>query len=217
MIKYREFSSRRDEVLIEYQEFYFNRFPQLFLHFYPSLRNGMVLHAVRNFNEYRSLHKSLFLPPTPGYYTENSTEEYYFSVSVFFISLIPQVIEKVSGKEATKLFHKASAWPVLSAGLAGIVSPERWLYESGDEVYPSSFESPYYCSLLDIVLPFHVKEILDFLKGTQNSADVNAYSNLCECTKNDIEKIAEELIAATKESENNFLTGNIPMHFNNKR
>ena len=214
MIHYKEFSKRGDEVLVEYVDFYHKKFPYIFRDFYPSLRNGVVLHAVRNLNDNKRLRSSILLNDN-GCHVHDSTEVYYFSVSLYFLSVIPQVITKILGDEATKLFYKAAAWPMLSAGLAGIVSPERWLFESGpdSELYPTSYEYPYYNSLLEIVLPFHIKEVSDFLSGNQKSADICAYSSLCEMSKNDIDKIVDELKMATKKSEDNFMNGKIPMHF----
>lgn len=87
---------------------------------------------------------------------------------MFFHVLLPQVVAKTFGREAAAAFHDASGWMRVSAGLGGNVGAEQWLYESGD-LYPMEKEVIYYNALIDAVLPFQKKEMLDFLKGGQPS------------------------------------------------
>ena len=205
-ISYKLFSSYKEETLVEYKNFYFNRFPQALQWYYPSWEKkyNTILHADRQFNEYRSLNPSILLACgshcNKDFYS--SEEEYYFSASVYFLCLIPHAIAKIAGDSTRDLFYKASGWPMLSAGLGGLVSPEQWLKES--KLEPSEYEVQFYNELLDIILPFHCSEITDFLSGGQSSADKKSYEALCASTADLIEQIIHEIELQVGITKNSF-------------
>ena len=172
-IDYKLFPTDRERTLTEYITFYQTRFPALFKWFYPSMReDGFVPFADRFKNDDRCFNGGtddwspnfLSLTVNPdgtfghidhrrpkdelGVYSMDPTALYFFSASVFFTALVPQVIWKVAGEDAWQAFCKAAAWPRMSAGLAGYVSAEQWIYESDEELlFPVPEEAPYYNAL----------------------------------------------------------------------
>ena len=150
-IMYKEFSKNPIMTQKYYKEFYFGIFKNLLFEYYPDRNTPnsdtpycFIKSAARNRAQYIKLGPSLFgkslnLP---------SEQQYFFSASMFFMSLIPQVIYKIAGDIAKNAFHRSSGWPILSCGLGGIMSPEQWLYES--EIIPVNKEVEYYNTLLDI-------------------------------------------------------------------
>ena len=132
----------------------------------------------------------------------SSEQQYFFSASIFFMSLIPQVIHKIIGDAARLAFHKSSGWPILSCGLGGIMSPEQWLHES--EIIPQHKEVEYYNDLLDIILPFHCNELQSFLSGAELSVDSKAYASLCKRADGKIDEIIREIEKVTEQAKQNF-------------
>ena len=144
--------------------------------------------------------------------TLDSNEQYFFSVSVFYTVLIPQVITKVLDRNGGKLFLKASAWPGISAGLGGCVSAEQWLYESED-LFPCIGEASYYNALLDIVFNFFKDDVRDFLEGNAYNANAAAYQQLTNLSRNKIQEILDEFTAAVQQSKENFKNGEHPIYY----
>ena len=246
-INYKNFATNKEQTLTDYISFYQTRFPALFKWYYPSLNsNGFVLFATRDKNKDRrfnggvnSWNPSLLtllgtsedfqsgkmssprsLKDELGDNYISSSELYFFSASVFFHVLIPQVIWKVAGEEAWELFCKAAAWPRMSAGLGGFVSAEQWLYETdldpnecSHEIFPIKEEAPYYNALLDIILGFHTEELTEFLKGNSPNADPDSFSKLHEIVKDKIEPIANELAVAVEAAKEHFLNGEHPVYY----
>ena len=226
-IRYQDFAANRKQTLAEYVSFYQTRFSALFKWFYPSMKDdGFVPFATRYHNEERQFnagfsgwnpHFFTFSPDIPkdelGIDHMDSEELYFFSTSVFFHALIPQVIWKVAGQDAWDLFCKAAAWPRMSAGLGGFVSAEQWLWESDQDLFPSPGEAPYYNTLLDIILGFHTEELTEFLKGKSPCADAESFSKLHEIVKDLVKPIAEELSAATEAAKVHFSNGEHPVYY----
>ena len=142
----------------------------------------------------------------------DSTEQYFFSVSVFYLVLIPQVITKVLGENGKALFLHVSGWPEVSAGLGGCVSAEQWLYESG-YLFPSIEEAPYYNTLLDITFSFFREELQTFLQGNDANTNSDAYKQLKDLAKDKISNVMEVLYIAVQQAEENFSTGQHPIYY----
>lgn len=209
MISYKEFSKNPSITQQCYKEFYFELFPHLLLEYYPDRNNpdkntpySFIKSAARNSRQNIKLGTSLNL---------SSEQQYFFSVSVFFGSLIPQVIYKISGDVAMMSFHRSSGWPIFSCGLGGIMSPEQWLYES--EIIPENKEVEYYNTLLDILLPFHCNELRLFLSGTELSVDSKAYASLCKRVDGKVEEIIREIEKVTEQAKLNFTLGRWSLYY----
>ena len=142
----------------------------------------------------------------------DSTEQYFFSVSVFYLVLIPQVITKVLGENGKTLFLHASGCPEVSSGLGGCVSAEQWLYESGD-LFPSIEEATYYNTLLDITFSFFREELQTFLQGNDANTNSDAYKQLKDLAKDKISNVMEMLYIAVQQAEVNFSTGQHPIYY----
>lgn len=209
MICYKEFSKNPSLTQECYKEFYFELFPHLLLEYYPDRNNPnkntpycIIKSATRNSNQNIKLGTSLNL---------SSEQQYFFSASMFFMSLIPQVIYKILGDAARLEFHRSSGWPILSCGLGGIMSPEKWLDES--EILPQDKEVEYYNDLLDIILPFHCNELQSFLSGTELSVDSKAYSSLCKRADRKVDEIIREIEKVTEQAKLNFTLGRWSLYY----
>lgn len=209
MISYKEFSKNPSITQECYKEFYFELFPHLLLEYYPDRNNpdkntpySFIKSAARNSRQNIKLGTSLNL---------SSEQQYFFSVSVFFGSLIPQVIYKIAGDVAMMSFHRSSGWPIFSCGLGGIMSPEQWLYES--EIIPENKEVEYYNTLLDILLPFHCNELRLFLSGTELSVDSKAYASLCKRVDGKVEEIIREIEKVIEQAKLNFTLGRWSLYY----
>ena len=218
-MNYKEFSTNPSATLQEYRDFFFNRFPELFQWYYPyrNQTGDCILAATRDKNMRRYLSAGPDTSPEEedvycSFRHASSEEQYYFSASVFFLVLIPQVICRVTGKEAAGFFHKASGWPRISAGLGGQVSAEQWILESGN-LFPEREECPYFNSLLDAILPFHQQEISNFLSGNQPTMDTGAYRALCAGVTGKVDAILDELASATRAAQGYFESKTPPVYY----
>jgi hypothetical protein len=217
MIDYKDFALHPSETLHYYKEFWFNHFSNLLTWYFPNRTDLMILYASRehNKNRYiRYIHSGLIAYNTTDKPCgiNGSTDEYFFSNSVFFYVLLPQVIAKTWGGEAARLFHKASGWIRTSAGLGGNVSAERWLYAS-EELYPSIEKVKYYNALIDIVSNFHKQEIIDFMKGDMISIDTESYKSLCEIASGSMSLFEETYDKAIEDAKNNFANQLHPTYY----
>lgn len=214
MIDYKDFALHPSETLHNYKEFWFNHFSNLLAWYFPNRTDLMILYASREHNKKRDIHSGLIAYNTTDKHCgiNGSTDEYFFSNSVFFYVLLPQVIAKTWGSDAARLFHKASGWIRTSAGLAGNVSAEQWLYESG-ELYPSIKKVKYYNALIDIVSNFHKQEIIDFMKGDMISIDTESYKSLCEIASGSTSLFEETFDKAIEDAKNNFANQVHPTYY----
>ena len=211
-VTYKDFDRIPDLTLKAYKDFYFKEFPKLLRWFYPSMSSDgrVILFAKREDNEDRRFYS---LIESPG--ELDSIGKYFFSVSVFFTCLIPQVLAKCINHKAMELFFRASGWPFMSAGLGGQISAELWLKES--ELKPEGKEVDWYNTLLDIVTDFFINEVASFLEGMEDSVETSAYEELVEMASGKIGEIKECLLAAVRNAKENFKTDNIPTYFLNPK
>lgn len=196
-LSYKDFGENPELTLSMFKDFYFECFPSILYWFYPDRNDesNMILSA----NHVEHLVLSLL-------------EKYFFSASVFFTNLIPQVLTRALGISARRLFLKASGWPEMSAGLGYLVSAEQWLKES-DGLLPCSGEAQYYNSLLDVLLPFFSNEVEAFLSGREPSISSQAYGELTRITVGRIDIVLEELSKAVDSAKEHFRTGQIPVYY----
>lgn len=209
-VTYKDFDRIPDLTLKAYKDFYFKEFPKLLRWFYPSMSSDgrVILFAKREDNEDRRFYR---LIEGPG--ELDSTGEYFFSVSVFFTCLIPQVLAKCISYKAMDMFFKASGWPLMSAGLGGQVSAELWLKES--KLMPEVKEVDWYNALLDIVTDFFVNEVTSFLEGEEDSVETSAYEELVGMACGKIDEVKECLRTAVSDAKENFKADRIPTYFLN--
>lgn len=191
--------------LPDYIKYWNEDFPQVLLWYYkewsnhPSNIPSLILSAKHNsFDDIRPT--ILLLEPSgkdgiidrKSPQTRISSDEFFFSASMYYLSLIPQVIAKTtSSPETARLFFRASGWPAISLGLGGFMSAEHILYESDLLPYPNEVQR--YISLLVIIHDYHKKEVVDFISGNAQSNDMNSYRLFCESANGFMEQICTEL------------------------
>lgn len=120
-----------------------------------------------------------------------ASNEYFFSVSMYYVSTIPQVICKIVSQKAARAFLNSSGWPAISLGLGGFMSSEQILYES--DLLPFPNEVNRYISLLKIIHPFHKKELIDYMSGKVRNLSPNEYAIFCEEVYGLKKQIVDEL------------------------
>lgn len=173
------------------------------LHNFNNSGKNMILSAKhRSFVDLlRPLNLSLLfteLSPRPKDNIERSetqnkicSNEYFFSASMYYLSVIPQIISKVIQPEIARNFLRSSGWPAISLGMGGYMSAEQILYES--ELLPYPNEVDRYISLISIIHNFHKEELSDYMLGSSPNLNNNAYSIFCSGVKKDTQRILLEL------------------------
>jgi hypothetical protein len=221
---YKKFEEQQDTALAEYKSFWFSKFNKAMRWYFPYVSHDstMILGATRRHNNYVHLYhghgRSGILDSDGGRTTNtdlifsDTCDEYYFSASVFYYVLLPQVVAKVFGTEAAAYFHKASGWMRISEGMGGNVSAEHWLERSG-ELYPREKEVQYYIALIDTIHGFHKKEMLEFLSGNAAALDMDAYKNLCNITSTSLTDFEKELDSAVESAKQHFKEEESPVYY----
>ena len=201
---YKKFEEQQNTALTEYKSFWFSKFIKALKWYFPYVSHDstMILGATRRHNNYVRLYYEL----------SDSCDQYYFSASVFYYVLLPQVVAKVFGTEAAAYFHKASGWMRISEGMGGNVSAEHWLERSG-ELFPREKEVQYYISLIDTIHGFHKKEMLEFLSGNAAALDMDAYKNLCNITSTSLADFEKELDSAVESAKQHFKEEESPVYY----
>mgnify|MGYP003556720877 FL=1 len=221
---YKKFEEQQDTALAEYKSFWFSKFIKALKWYFPYVRHDstMILGASRRNNNYvrlyegRRMSRILCFNRVKTTDTEvilsDSCDEYYFSASVFYYVLLPQVVAKVFGTEAAAYFHKASGWMRISEGMGGNVSAEHWLERSG-ELFPVEKEVQYYIALIDAIHDFHKREMLEFLSGNAAAVDMDAYRKLCNRTSTSLADFEKELDSAVESARQHFKEGDSPVYY----
>ena len=221
---YKKFAEQPDTALSEYKNFWFSKFIKALKWYFPYVSHDstMILGATRRHNNYVHLYhghgRSGILDSDSGRTTNtdlifsDTCDEYYFSASVFYYVLLPQVVAKVFGTEAAAYFHKASGWMRISEGMGGNVSAEHWLERSG-ELYPREKEVQYYIALIDTIHGFHKKEMLEFLSGNAAALDMDAYKKLCNISSSSLADFEKELDFAVESARQHFKEGDSPIYY----
>lgn len=241
-LSYKDFGENPELTLTMFKDFYFECFPSILYWFYPNRddESNMILSAnmwrsirdqygeiilprkivyhplislCHNQDDFSSRQNNLFYSNEyEEYLVLSSLEQYFFSASVFFTKLIPQVLTRALGISARRLFLKTSGWPEMSAGLGYLVSAEQWLKES-DGLLPCPGEAQYYNSLLDVLLPFFSNEVEAFLSGREPSISSQAYGELTKIAVGRTDIVLEELSKAVDSAKEHFRTGQIPVYY----
>ena len=221
---YKKFAEQPDTALSEYKNFWFSKFIKALKWYFPNVSRDftMILGASRSKNNYVRLYEGrgmsgiLCFDRVRTTNTEvilsDSCDEYYFSASVFYYVLLPQVVAKVFGTEAAAYFHKASGWMRISEGMGGNVSAEHWLERSG-ELFPMEKEVQYYIALIDAIHDFHKGEMLEFLRGNAAAVDMDAYRKLCNITSTLLADFEKELDSAVEAAKLHFKDGECPVYY----
>ena len=201
---YKKFAEQPDTALSEYKNFWFSKFIKALKWYFPNVSRDftMILGASRSKNNYVRLYYEL----------SDSCDQYYFSASVFYYVLLPQVVAKVFGTEAAAYFHKASGWMRISEGMGGNVGAEHWLERSG-ELFPAEKEVQYYIALIDAIHGFHKGEMLEFLSGNSAAVDTDAYRKLCNITSTSLADFEKELDSAVESARQHFKEGDSPVYY----
>ena len=206
----KDFATKPKETLDSFKSFYFNDFWEMLLWYYPDRiehNQELVILSAAGSIPQQELIQNLRL----RFRRLDAQKQFFFSVSVFFTCLIPQVLKKAIGAEAMEAFYKASGWPRMSAGLGGQISAELWLKES--ELYPSQEEASWYNSLLDIVENFFIQEVTEFLGGDKESVNSAAYKTLAGLASGKIDLVEQTMRTAILAAKDNFAAGNAPTYY----
>ena len=134
---------------------------------------------------------------------------FIFSGLYYFMLVIPQTIRRLFGEEVEYDFYRCTGWPLSSAGLGGYLHPEQMLSEAC--LFPVEVEYENYCAMLDIVSPFMLEEMRQFLSG-ENSNNLNAaaHCRLLTAMESQNEKFMNSIIAETTELYRQISGGNMP-------
>lgn len=124
----------------------------------------------------------------------------YFSISVFFMSLFPQVLGEVCDAEIMDKFHLCSGWPKLLCGMGGLMSPITVIEDSG--LAPDRYRIEEYVYTVKKIQEYQLEEFITFLKGNQPNLDHEKYAQLCEALKHKIQDVRMECEIQTEVFKN---------------
>lgn len=116
-----------------------------------------------------------------------------FSVAVFHIHSMAQVIGHLYGYSLMEDFLRASGWPLIHCGAGGHMHPIQVMLEG--RLYPlkSQFES--YINILNISKDFIKEYFSYFLQGNASNLNPEAYTRLCKVAN--IEALLDDIDAIT--------------------
>ena len=103
---------------------------------------------------------------------------YYFSLAVYFQSLLPQVVGEILGTDCMNDLYRCTGWPRLCCGMYGMVNPIQLLRES--MLCPSDEERDDYLFVFGKVKQTILNDFLDFLEGDQPNLNQEAYDRVVE-------------------------------------
>lgn len=128
---------------------------------------------------------------------KGSQHYHMFSVAVFHIHSMAQVIGHLYGYRLMEDFLRASGWPLIHCGAGGHMHPIQVMYEG--KLYPrkSQFES--YINILNISKDFIKEYFSYFLQGKATNLNPEAYTRLCkvaniEALLDDIDAIVDNYV-----------------------
>ena len=103
---------------------------------------------------------------------------YYFSLAIYFQSLLPQVVGKVLGVEVMNDLYRCTGWPRICCGMYSSMNPIQLLRES--VLCPSEEQLDDYLFVFAKVKKTIVNDFLDFLEGEQSNLNQDAYERVVE-------------------------------------
>lgn len=122
---------------------------------------------------------------------------YMFSVAVFHIHSMAQVVGHLYGYRLMEDFLMASGWPLIHCGLGGHMHPIQVMLEG--DLYPRKYQFESYIDILNISKDFIKESFSNFLQGDAPNSDPNAYTRLCnvviiEDLLDDLDAIADNYV-----------------------
>ena len=135
----------------------------------------------------------------PHLKTEQDGDEksIYFATIFFFMAMCNHTIYQLLGMDSLQNFLRATQWPMISCGLAGICPPQQTLQEA-DLVYEKNSENCQKAyALFCEVVPFMKEELNNFFSGNDENLNQAAYDAFCKAIAGKVDEfwqIADPLI-----------------------
>lgn len=171
-----------NKILDEFQEYYLHQFNEDLLSYYnfkpySSDENiALSLHCDRHFNKNK-------------YLKDTSCKRFcYFSLSVYFISLFPQVLGYLFGEDTMKDSMKCTGFPWLNCGLGGLLHPINILCESRLAPDDRKVTIEDYLFIFNKVRNFALDDFLEFFDGKHQNLNDEAYQHIVEILNHDDKK-----------------------------
>lgn len=129
--------------------------------------------------------------------------DFIFSGLYYFMLVIPQTIHRLFGKDTEDNFYRCTGWPLSS------LPPKQILSEVS--LFPVEIEYENYCAMLDVVAPFMIEEIRNFISGeNSNNLNATAYNELLTTMKDQNEKFINSIITEAVKFYRQFAGNNLP-------
>ena len=121
----------------------------------------------------------------------NAEHYFFFATAMLYTIVFPYVLFKKYGHNGVyREMLKASGWPQICVGMAGVTSPVYTMEMSG--LLPTEEHAAFNRSVIEMTSEYMVNDFIKFLEGNRVSCDARAYRKLVETVKNDIEDIREQ-------------------------
>lgn len=136
----------------------------------------------------------------------------FSSVSAFYISLIPQVIAKVTGKmTAMYAFSRCAQWPLVLCGLGGHMSPYEIMRET--DALPSDDMKKEWAEIADREVDYFSGIAKSIILSYLWNPDPTAYMDLREQSQQYIDRIVSEIRSEVSCYVSFFLGGSKPANY----
>jgi hypothetical protein len=125
---------------------------------------------------------------------------FIFAGIFYFMVLVPRRLRSLFGDDTATDFYLATGWPWTSCGLGGFLTPKQTLSEA--HLYPIEVEKANYITMMNVVGPFMLHEIKDFISesGSRNLNQA-AFDRLYRTTSDKVDL----LLADLQEQTNSFI------------
>lgn len=115
---------------------------------------------------------------------------YYFSSTVFFVSLFPQMLCTFYDWDVMVKYHEVTGYPQLWCSLLGMASPTKVVEYSG--LVPCLVETEEYLVVFKEVMKYQLAHFEKFLEGKEPGLNDSLYHELCSQVKDKVDDIKKE-------------------------
>lgn len=163
-----------NNVLNDFKEYYLRNFQSDLLSYYTFKPLSAEKNIAFSLHCYREYNKDNKLPRiSPKHLC-------FFSLSVYFVSLYPQILGSLFGENIMEDCMECSGFPWLNCGMGGLLHPIRILFESDLLPDDSYIALETYLFVFNQVRNFTLEDFLDFYDGKHENLNEEAYQRVCD-------------------------------------
>ena len=121
---------------------------------------------------------------------DSAQKFFFFAAAVMYTHIFPYAVKRVCGDEAYHDMLRATGWPEICCGMAGVADPVYTMQLSG--FLPTDKHVNYNLAVIDATSEYMLKDFKSFLGGYTETLDVEAYDRLLASENFDTKAILRE-------------------------